>query len=221
MRLMHLVLLLLALLAAWSGGCGQTTEASLRQPVEQPQSTQTEQDSAAGQGIVTVNISNTGTPDSGATSETLLAQLAAQPAMQTETDHGAAGTRAQDTRAGYVVNATVNITTGGSTTGSQSATPAVSSSAQPGATVTQSPEQRPEASVPVAISAAAPGGAAHSSAAAAGAGGTVTLTPSQQAELNTLLQELRGAGTPEALQAATTALEQFWRSVTDPKPASP
>lgn len=91
---------------------------------------------------------------------------------------------------------TINIHTGGSSTGAQSATGPGPQTSSPGSTVTQTPTQTPSASLAVPISVAMPGGAASGSASAAGPQGTATLTADQRASLTNLMQKaLQGDGT--------------------------
>lgn len=84
---------------------------------------------------------------------------------------------------------TLNIHTGGSTTGQQSATGPGSQAQNPGSSVSQTPNQEPSASLAVPISVAMPGGAASGSASAAGPSGTASLTADQRASLSTLFTQ--------------------------------
>lgn len=194
----------LVIVLVWAAGCAQNTEAPVSQPIQQPQSLSAEQ---AQQGVSSRNYvyvfnapGTTDIPHDG-------------PVIQVAGDGGgvleqpastAAGNQVARASSGAPVQAglTIAITTSGTGTGTQ--TPALSgSTATPGATITQSPTQKPEAAVSVPIAFGMPGSAPQATGAAGTSSSQQSLTSEQQNELRTLwAQALRGdAGALERIGA--------------------
>lgn len=220
---------ILALIACWLAfvfGCAQDTGAMQTQPIRQEQNPTTEQQQdAAGTNVVNVYLNNaTGNkvPHPEAPQPVILAAEDGKTLNGGEAQPDDA--KAVDTRAGYVQIASVNVTVGvhgTETAGPQSSGAVGPQSAQPAATVTQSPEQKPEAStsVPVSVS-TGPGSNSNASGVAGTGQSQPTLTTEQQAELRTLQQIVKGGGpAAEAAQAAINAMldKVFW--VPDSQPS--
>lgn len=173
-------------------GCAQHTAAPVEQPIAQAQVPISDQAAQGSESHVHVYVLNAPGSNQLPDEPGRLLDLAGSGGMATLADVNSdgSGNGVRDTRAGYQqAGITFNIQTGGSSTGPQSTGGVSGQSAQPGATVTQSPEQRPEATVTTPIAVALPGGAASSSGAGATGGGNVQLTAEQQAELRTALLE--------------------------------
>lgn len=186
-------LLLLALLTL--PGCAQHTAAPVDQPTQQAQAPISDQAAQGSNSHVWVYIQNAPSDnalpsESGGSGLILNLGEGGGPATLAEANSDGNGNGVRDTRAGYVQSGlTLNIQTGGSSAGPQSTGAVSGQASQPGATITQSPEQRPEAAVTVPVAVALPGGAASSSGGGATGQGTVTLSTQQQAELKTALLE--------------------------------
>lgn len=187
-------------------GCSQNTEAPVDQPSRQSQAPISDQAAQGSKSDVRIWVINAPGENGIPTDDpTLVLQLngetSERPSLVAATS-AEGGNEVRDPKAGYVIaGLTFNIHTGGSSTGPQATGAVGPMSAQPGATITQSPEQKPEASVQVAPAIALPGGVASGTAAGATGGGTVNLSAEQQAELRTAL--IRG------MQGDTTAWTQI------------
>jgi len=179
-------------------GCAQNTAAPVDQPSQQFQTPISDQAAQGSKSDVRVWVINA-PGENGIPSDdrNLILQLddpsGELPSVGSAASNEA-GNEVRDPKAGYVIaGLTFNIHTGGSSTGPQSTGAVGPMSAQPGATITQSPEQKPEGSVQVAPAIALPGGVASGSAAGATGSGSVTLSAEQQAELRTaLLRAMQG-----------------------------
>ncbi|MEW6249200.1 MAG: hypothetical protein AB1716_01010 [Planctomycetota bacterium] len=192
-------------------GCSQRTSAPVDQPIGQlqaPVSDQAAQGSKSDLRIWVMNAPNGNTVPQdqpgvlfslGEPGTTSVGEVASDPN----------GNQVRDTRAGYVQSGlTFVIHTGGSSTGTQSTGGVGGQSAQPGATITQSPHQEPKASVQVPVSVGLPGSAPNANAAGA-VEGNPSLTSSQNADLRTLVNRAL-AGDKDA----QCRLAELWGLVT-------
>jgi len=179
-------------------GCAQNTAAPVDQPSQQFQTPISDQAAQGSKSDVKVWVINApgenGVPTDDSHLVLKLDEQSSELPSVTSATSNEAGNEVRDPKAGYVIaGLTFNIHTGGSSTGPQSTGAVGPMSAQPGATVTQSPEQKPEGSVQVAPAVALPGGVASGSAAGATGSGAVSLSNEQQAELRTaLLRAMQG-----------------------------
>lgn len=188
-------------------GCAQNTETPSRQENVTP--TSTAQDTATAGSTITLNISNTGQEGR------LLGKPASRPAV--DGLRGDAGSL-ESGNAGYIVIATVNITTGGTTPNvTGSATGTGTATQNPGVNARQDPRTDLTASIPIAV--AMPGGMNDQQATATGRGGTTSGTEKDSAN------DLRWAQVTAAQNALAQAVDAIQRILTtqqqsDPTPAS-
>lgn len=204
-------------------GCAQSTEAPVDQParvIAEPVADQAAQGSGS---VVTINVGNDiarEAMDEGGATITLGAEGLAETSEPRVAD-GAAGVAAKKTRGAQNNFAYIVVHTGGSSTGAQSTGATGPLSNAPNATISQSPEQHPEASVQVPIGVALPGGFAAPSAAGGTGQAQTSLTPQQSATLTTLWQQA-ASGSAEALRVLETFLAAL-RAQSTPasQPAAP
>lgn len=187
----HLLVAALAAFATLSFGCSQKTEAPVGQPIRQEQSPQTDQAAQGSASHVNVWIQNApdnaGQPASRRVLDALLTPDKATTMAGADSTDGGGSLR--DSRAGFVQGGiTLNIHTGGSTTGAQATGPISGQTATPAASINQYPTQKPEAAFAVPVTVAMPGGAATGNASGASGGGTATLDAQTRNELRTLYE---------------------------------
>ena len=189
--------------------CAQNTEAPVAQEARQTQIPAADSTAQAGKYTVNTYIVNDthGMPNSGGD---IAAALGGAPSEVDDAKSDNGGSSAGKVRSGYTIaGVTLNITAGGSSTGSQSTAATGSQSNQPAATVTQSPEQKPEAQVSGNLGLAAPLGTVQQNAAGASGGSTTTLTPQQTNELRALIDKSKnGPLTAEETTRRNALLEQ-------------
>lgn len=185
-----IVIVVASVLAAFSVGCEQRTNAPVGQPIRQEQSPATDQAAQGSASHVNVWVQNA--PDGSGGSNRRVLDALLTPDRETRSigaDSTEGGGSLRDTRAGFVQGGiTLNIHTGGSTTGAQATGPVSGQSATPAATINQYPTQKPEAAFAVPVTVALPGGAATGSASGASGGGTSTLSADTRNELRTLYE---------------------------------
>lgn len=214
------------------GGCAQNTPSSQGLETRQEQVSPTDQAAAGSQTVVRVEPYNVvlnlypnqpggggnGTGVSGgagalAEDGGLADTAGADPATLEGTTaspfaSSAGGVRGSNAFGSISISQHVNTTSGGSSTGPQTAGGAAGQASTPTGTQTPTVTQRPEANLSTPVGVALPGGSVQQNASTsrAGDGGTSssTLTPTQQAEARAILARLAG-GTSTAADVARLA----------------
>jgi hypothetical protein len=202
-------------------GCSQRTAAPVEQPARQVQAPASEQAAQGSNSDVKIWIVNAPGDNAlpGDPSVVMKLGTAAKDASVASADSSEPGNQTRDTRAGYAqAGFTINIQTGGSTTGPQSTGAVSGQTVQPNATVSQAPEQKPEAAAAIPITVALPGGAASGSASGATGQGTATLDAQQTADLRTALVKAM-SGDKDALSQIAQLLGLVLSPTTQPSPA--
>lgn len=210
-----LTLLLSWMLGLWAG-CAQQTTGVTDQPAVQTQAPRTDQLAGVSQSDVSIYAGIFGEGIPSGTASTLLD--GGRPDLVDASGGGAGsdGATIASAKTGNLAITYINVQTGGTSTAEQ-ASGATHGTIQPGATLTQTPTQEPQANIPISLALPiGPGSYAAPSAAGTFGPGTTTLTPEHNAQLTTLLHQ--------AARGDAGAYERFLelaRSLGVVPPASP